>query len=137
MKNVISSIILSNKQFWEKNEQLNVSDMTTKFTELQSENQNFSRSLYYIIRIMISNDDLNKFRPFWKTILKTISGFLQDHNVKIIKETLYEIPSIPQDECKYSNYSRNRNQGRNRYRNQDRYNRNQYSYNYKYDDKLD
>lgn len=137
LKKAITSIILSNKQFWEKNEQLNVSDLTTKFTELQSENPNFSRSLYYIVRIMISNDDLNKFRPFWKTILRAFSGFLQDHNIKTIKETLYEIPSVPQEEYKYSNYSRNRNQGRNRYRKQDRYNRNQYSYNYRGDDKLD
>ncbi|OMJ85073.1 hypothetical protein SteCoe_13657 [Stentor coeruleus] len=124
MKKVITSIITSNKQFWEKNEQLNVSDMTTKFTELQSESSNFSRSLYYIVRNMIDKDDLNKSRTFWKTILRTFSGFLQDHNIKIIKETLYEIPSVPQEDYKYSNYPRNRNQGRNLYRNHDKNNRN-------------
>lgn len=121
IKNQIKTIINTNKRLWDNNESLNVSEIARKFTSMKNESLNFNRSLFLIVRTMIEEDDLSKYRPFWKTIMKVFDGYMIEHNVKTIKEIIYDIPSVKQEEYKYNKPIRGRNQGRNRYRVIDRH----------------
>ncbi|OMJ78758.1 hypothetical protein SteCoe_21370 [Stentor coeruleus] len=138
IKKQIRNIINTSKGLWDVNEALNGSEIVRKFAGLKNESLNFSRSLYLVVRTMVEDDDLSKYRPFWKTIMRIFDGYMLEHNVKTIKDFLYSIPSAKQEMHKYNKPIRGRNQGRSRYRVSDRYPcTNKYSQENSDDNKLD
>ncbi|OMJ91985.1 hypothetical protein SteCoe_5300 [Stentor coeruleus] len=121
IKKQIRIIINTNKNVWDDKETLDFSEIENKFLDIKNESLNFARSLFFVIRTMIEEDDLSKYRPFWKSVMKVLDGFMIDHNVKTIKNLICDIPSVTKEEYKYNKPIRGRNQGRNRYRVLDRH----------------